>query len=70
MSQFSRRYALAFAFASTLALGTGVGDIHPKVDHVARTLTAGLPCREVTLGAPGTPLGRLVSTGTDSEVCT
>ena len=27
-----RRY---WAFASTLALGTGVGDIHPKVDHVA-----------------------------------
>ena len=63
-----RRY---WAFASTLALGTGVGDIHPKVDHVARTLTAGLPCREVTLGAfPGTPLGSLVSTGTGSEVCT
>jgi len=60
-----RRY---WAFASTLALGTGVGDIHPKVDHVARTLTAGLPCREVTLGAPGTPLGSLVSTGTGSEV--
>ncbi len=63
-----RRY---WAFASTLALGTGVGDIHPKVDHVARTLTAGLPCREVTLGAfPGTPLSSLVSPGTGSEVCT
>jgi hypothetical protein len=63
-----RRY---WAFASTLALGTGVGDIHPKVDHVARTLTAGLPCREVTLGEfPGTPLGSLVSTGTGSEVRT
>jgi hypothetical protein len=63
-----RRY---WAFASTLALGTGVGDIHPKVDHVARILTAGLPCREVTLGEfPGTPLGSLVSTGTGSEVRT
>ena len=54
-----RRY---WAFASTIALGTGVGDIHPKVDQVARTLTASLPCREVTLGErPVPPLERLLA---------
>jgi hypothetical protein len=42
-----RRY---WAFASTLAFGTGVGEVHPSVDHVARTLTAGLPCWELTRG--------------------
>jgi hypothetical protein len=42
-----RRY---WAFASTVALGTAVGDVHPSVDQVARTLTAGLPCWELTLG--------------------
>ena len=52
-----RRY---WAFASTLALGTGVGEIHPRVDEVARTLTARLPCHEVTLGErPVPPLGSL-----------
>jgi hypothetical protein len=52
-----RRY---WAFASTLALGTGVGEIHPRVDEVAHTLTAGLPCQEVTLGErPVPPLGSL-----------
>lgn len=42
-----RRY---WAFASTMALGTGVGEAHPSVDHVARTLAVGLPCWELTLG--------------------
>jgi hypothetical protein len=42
-----RRY---WAFASTMALGTGVGEIHPRVDNVARTLAVGLPCWELTLG--------------------
>lgn len=52
-----RRY---WAFASTLALGTGVGEIHPRVDEVAHTLTSGLPCHEVTLGErPVPPLGSL-----------
>lgn len=46
-----------WAFASTLALGTGVGDVHPKVEEVARTLTARLPCWELTLGErPVAPL--------------
>jgi hypothetical protein len=54
-----RRY---WAFASTLALGTGVGDIHPQVDQVARKLTASLPCREVTLGQRPVPtLERLLA---------
>jgi hypothetical protein len=49
-----RRY---WAFASTVALGTGVGEVHPRVDQVARTLTAGLPCWELTLGErPVAPL--------------
>jgi hypothetical protein len=52
-----RRY---WALASTLALGTGVGEIHPRVVEIARTLTAGLPCHEVTLGErPVTPLENL-----------
>jgi hypothetical protein len=42
-----RRY---WAFASTLAFGTGVGEVHPSVDQVARSLTAGLPCWELTRG--------------------
>jgi hypothetical protein len=49
-----RRY---WAFASTLALGTGVGAVHPRVEEVARTLTADLPCWELTLGErPVAPL--------------
>ena len=51
-----RRY---WAFASTLALGTGVGEVLPKVEQVAQTLTAGLPCWELTLGErPVAPLDR------------
>jgi hypothetical protein len=49
-----RRY---WAFASTLSLGTGLGEVHPPVDQVARTLTFGLPCWELTLGQrPVAPL--------------
>jgi hypothetical protein len=49
-----RRY---WAFASTLALGTGVGEVLPKVEDVAQTLTAGIPCWELTLGErPVAPL--------------
>jgi hypothetical protein len=47
-----RRY---WAFASTLALGTGVGEVHPRVDQVARTLTASLPCWELTRGQRPVP---------------
>jgi hypothetical protein len=56
-----RRY---WAFAATLALGTGVGATHPAVDRVARSLSAGLPCLEIVLGErPGTPLGSLLPAG-------
>ena len=62
-----RRY---WAFASTLALGTGVGCIHPQVDQIARNLTASLPCRKVTLGERPVPrLERLLApTLTDQGV--
>ena len=43
-----RRY---WAFAATLALGTGLGDPHPPIWRAARTLTQELPCQQVALGA-------------------
>lgn len=61
-----RRY---WAFAATLALGTGAGDIHPTVADTAATLCAGLPCLRVTLAdRPGTPLGHLVHDWLNTEV--
>ena len=42
-----RRY---WAFAATLALGTGLGEPHPAVERVARVLSTGLPCLELVLG--------------------
>jgi hypothetical protein len=61
-----RRY---WAFAATLALGTGAGDIHPTVADTAATLCAGLPCLRVTLAdRPGTPLGPLVHDWLNTEV--
>jgi hypothetical protein len=45
-----RRY---WAFASTVALGTGLGDIHPRIEEVARALTADIPCWGVSLGEKG-----------------
>ncbi len=54
-----RRY---WAFASTLALGTGLGGSHPPVQEIADTLSTTLPCLQVTLGdRPGTPLRELLS---------
>jgi hypothetical protein len=53
-----RRY---WAFAATLALGTGLGASHPPVQAIAGTLSARLPCLQVTLGDhPGTPLRELL----------
>jgi hypothetical protein len=46
-----RRY---WAFASTLALGTGVGPAHPPIGAVATTLAGHVPCWEVMLGAKPT----------------
>jgi hypothetical protein len=45
-----RRY---WAFASTLALGTGLGPAHPPVVGSAAELASGIPCSEVLL--PSTP---------------
>jgi hypothetical protein len=61
-----RRY---WAFAATLALGTGAGDIHPTVADTAATLCARLPCLRVTLAdRPGTPLGPLLHDWLNTEV--
>jgi hypothetical protein len=61
-----RRY---WAFAATLALGTGLGDTHPAVERIARALSTDLPCLEITLGErPATPLGSLLPAGTGTGV--
>jgi hypothetical protein len=61
-----RRY---WAFAATLALGTGVGASHPPVQYIAQKLSERLPCLQVTLGdRPGAPLRELLSTSTAEEV--
>lgn len=55
-----RRY---WAFAATLALGTGAGGTHPAIAETAAALSARLPCLKLTLGdRPGAPLRELVST--------
>jgi hypothetical protein len=60
-----RRY---WAFAATLALGTGLGSSHPPVQQVAQELSDRLPCLQVTLGdRPGAPLRELLSTATAQE---
>jgi hypothetical protein len=64
-----RRY---WAFAATLALGTGLGGSHPPVQAIADTLSSRLPCLQVTLGDhPGAPLRELLAittTETATEV--
>jgi hypothetical protein len=61
-----RRY---WAFAATLALGTGVGGSHPPVQEIAGTLSTRLPCLQVTLGdRPGAPLRELLSATTATGV--
>jgi hypothetical protein len=61
-----RRY---WAFAATLALGTGLGGSHPPVQDIANTLSSRLPCVRVTLGdGPGAPLRELLSATTVTEV--
>lgn len=53
-----RRY---WAFASTLALGTGLGPAHPPVVGSAGDLAHGIPCSEVKLpAAPGLHLTDLI----------
>ncbi len=61
-----RRY---WAFAATLALGTGLGSIQPEVERVARRLSADLPCLEIVLGdRPGVTLGELLPAAAGTEV--
>jgi hypothetical protein len=61
-----RRY---WAFAATLALGSGVGAGHPPVQYIAQKLSDRLPCLQVTLGdRPGAPLRELLNTATTQEV--
>ena len=63
-----RRY---WALAATLALGTGLGEIHPPIERVASRLSADLPCREIVLGdLPGVPLSGLLAAGTGAEART
>lgn len=60
-----RRY---WAFAATLALGTGVGEPHPAIGEVARMLARRLPCHVVVLGGqPGASLGVLLGSQTISR---
>src|SRR3984957_400047 len=57
-----RRY---WAFAATLALGTGLGSSHPPVQHIAQELSTRLPCLQVTLGdRQGPPLRELLKAAT------
>jgi hypothetical protein len=61
-----RRY---WAFAATLALGTGVGSSHPQVQDIADALSTRLPCLRVNLGDhPGAPLRELLSAPAATEV--
>jgi hypothetical protein len=61
-----RRY---WAFAATLALGTGVGGSHPPIQDIADTLSTRLPGLQVTLGdQPGAPLRELLSATAVTEV--
>jgi len=54
-----RRY---WAFAAALAVGTGVGPVHPPVERVASDFTANLPCFSLGLGpAPGAYLFDLLA---------
>jgi hypothetical protein len=53
-----RRY---WAFAATLAAGTGVGPSHPPIAEVASTFAAALPCFSLALGTRrGTHLSELL----------
>lgn len=56
-----RRY---WAFAATLALGTGAGGSHPAIAETAAALSARLPCLKIVLGdRPAVRLREVVSTG-------
>jgi capsular polysaccharide biosynthesis protein len=55
-----RRY---WPFAASLALGTGLGPVHPPVPEAARQVAALLPCSELVLPSRrGTRLGEVLQT--------
>ena len=59
-----RRY---WAFAATLALGTGLGGSHPPVREIADALSTRLPSVQVTLAdQPGRPLRELLAITTET----
>lgn len=61
-----RRY---WAFAATLALGTGTGSSHPAIAHIAEELGGRLPCLRVSLGdRPGASLSELLKHAITEEV--
>jgi hypothetical protein len=61
-----RRY---WAFAATLALGTGLGASHPPVQPLAQELSVRLPCLQVTLGdRQGAPLRELLKAENTEEL--
>ncbi len=61
-----RRY---WAFAATLALGTGIGEAHPAIGEAAGVLSALLPARRVVLARrPGATLSDLLGSGIGLEV--
>ncbi|MDA8321612.1 MAG: hypothetical protein M0030_17650, partial [Actinomycetota bacterium] len=63
-----RRY---WAFAATVGLGTGAGEVQPRVGEVAARLCSRLPCVRVTLARdPGTDLRSLLSAFIGLEVRT
>jgi hypothetical protein len=67
MAQELRRY---WAFAATLAAGTGIGPPHPPVAEVAATFAGRLPATLITLPSrPGPGLRELLA-GVDQEVAT
>jgi len=50
-----------WAYAATLAAGTGVGPAHPPVAEVARAFASRLDCFELRLArTPGTRLSEMV----------
>lgn len=60
-----RRY---WAFAATLAAGTGAGPAHPAVCEVASAFVAARPCFSLSLGArPGASLSRLLTAAEVAE---
>jgi hypothetical protein len=67
MAQELRRY---WAFAATLAAGTGIGPPHPPIAEVAASFADRLPATLVTLPSRPGPGLRELLTGVDQEAAT